>query len=97
LLDEIVQRFPNDPRSSTALFTMGNVERARGNHARAARAFRRCWRLYPSGPLAEDARAEAAASWASAGRRDWAAEAARRYLAIYPEGTHAKRMERLAE
>lgn len=97
LLDQIVKHYPNDQRSINALFTMGKVERQRGNHDKAAKAFRRCWRLRPSGMLAEEARAEAAQSWADAGRADWAREAARRYLAQYPTGSHAQRMKQLLE
>jgi len=97
LLDQIVMRFPTDPRSVNALFTMGNVERQRGNQAKAARAYERCWKLNPSGLLAEDARAEAAVSWAAAGRKGLAKEAARSYLELYPRGNHVERMKSLIE
>jgi len=96
LLDRVADQFPGDPRAIPAMFTRGNVERALGNHGKAARAYERCWTLAPRGPLAEDARAEAAACWAKAGEHDRAAEAARRYLELYPGGTHAGRMRRLA-
>jgi TolA-binding protein len=97
LLDQIVRRFPFDRRAINALFTMGNVERQLGNYAKAARAYDRCWQLKPSGLLAEDARAEAAVSWARAGRKDLAAKAARNYLELYPRGNHVARMKSLAE
>jgi hypothetical protein len=97
LLEEAVRSHPDDPQTAVALFTLGNVERARGSHMRAAEAYRRCWSLAPNGALAEDARAEAAASWADAGRADLSSDEARRYLSIYPGGVHAARMRRLAE
>jgi hypothetical protein len=96
LLERLVASHPDDPRVATALFTLGNVERGRGRHARAAEAYRRCWSRDANGPLAEDARAEAAASLADAGEPGRAAEQARRYLVDYPEGTHRTRMRRLA-
>ncbi|MDD5307510.1 MAG: FecR domain-containing protein [Deltaproteobacteria bacterium] len=97
LLEEAVRSHQDDPQTAVALFTLGNVERARGNHIRAAEAYRRCWSFAPNGPMAEDARAEAAASWAAAGRADLSSDDARRYLSIYPGGVHASRMRRLAE
>jgi len=96
LLDQIAEQFPRDPRAIAAMFTRGNVERALGNHRKAARAYSRCFELAPSGPLAEDAMAESAACWAEAGDAARASDAAWSYLERYPSGTHAGRMRRLA-
>lgn len=93
LLREIVAAKPGRDRSTTALFTLGRVERSRGRHAEAARAFQRCWKRAPQGPLAEDSRAEEAASWSKAGSKERAAKAARRYVELYPAGTHTARMQ----
>jgi transmembrane sensor len=96
-LQRLVAGFPKDPRAISAYFQLGKVERARGRHAAAARAFERCVRRSPDGALAEDARAEAALSWRTAGDDDEARVAARAYLDRYPAGAHARRMQRLAE
>jgi hypothetical protein len=96
-LDRLVAAYPKDPRAVSATFQLGKVERSRGRHAAAARAFERCVRRSPSGALAEDARAEAAVSWDAAGDTTKARAAARTYLDRYPSGTHAGRMRRLAE
>lgn len=94
-LRTLLQTYPQDPRATTAWFTLGRVERARGRHTAAAQAFRAAERRAGRGALAEDAIAETAGSWAAAGSPDKAQAAARRYLARYPEGAHAARMRRL--
>lgn len=92
LLEQIRARHPKDRRMGSVLFTLGRVERARGNPAQAAAIFRAC----ASGPLGEDALAEEAGAWAAAGRPDAARDAASRYLARFPSGPHATRMKKLA-
>lgn len=94
-LSELVRRHSDDPRAYGAYFQLGKVERARGRHAAAAAAFVRCWKRAPRGPLAEDARAEAAVSWHAAGRDEEARTAAEGYLARHPGGTHEARMRGL--
>jgi hypothetical protein len=84
-LRTLVTRYPSDPRTAAAWFTLGRIESARGNATGAADAFAHCRRV-GRGLLAEDALAEEAASRASAAL-------ARQYLAEYPNGTHAKRMQ----
>jgi TolA-binding protein len=90
-----VSRYPRDPRAYSASFQLGKVQRGRGLHAAAAQAFASCVRRAPKGALAEDARAEAAASFSAAGQDDKARKAAEAYLAQYPAGTHAERMRQL--
>lgn len=94
-LSELVRAHPGDSRAYSAYFQLGKVERARGRHAAAAAAFAKCWTRAPHGSLAEDARAEAAASWHAAGRDDRARSAAEGYLARHPQGTHHQRMRSL--
>jgi hypothetical protein len=84
-LRTLVTRYPSDPRAAAAWFTLGRIEGGRGNAAGAADAFAHCRRV-GRGLLAEDALAEEAASRASVAL-------ARQYLAEYPNGTHAKRMQ----
>jgi hypothetical protein len=89
-LRALIQAHPTDGRATLALFTIGKVERKRGHHAAAARAFEQC------GPALEgDAIAEAAASWQAAGKSARARAAARRYLQTYPKGVHAEAMRGL--
>ena len=96
-LSELVRRYPKDPRAYSGYFTLGKVERARGRHAAAAAAFTACFQRAPSGSLAEDARAEAAVSWQSAGQTEKAAAAAQAYLDRYASGAHRARMQRILE
>lgn len=91
-LQQILGTYPKDKRIGTVLFTLGRVERARGNHAAAAAHFRSCSR----GSLAEDALAEEAASWQAAGQAGQARDAATRYLQRFPDGPHVARMQRIA-
>lgn len=96
-LRSLIDRFPKDARVYSALFQLAKVERGRGRHAIAAGLFAAFVTRDPNGSLAEDARAEAAASWFSAGRHDDARAAADDYLARHPKGAHASRMQRLLQ
>ncbi len=96
-LGRIATFHAGDPRVTSALFTLGRVERSRGRSAAAAAAFERCWRRSPRGPLAEDAIAEAATSWAFAGDAAKARSISARYLESFPRGTHAARMRALSD
>lgn len=91
-LDKLVRTYPSDARVPAALFSLGRVERARGQLEASARAFERCASAAPSGPLAGDALAEAAASWLSAGSTRAAKAAAAKYLARHPSGPSAAKM-----
>lgn len=96
-LRTMIASYPGDPRVASALFTLGRVERMRGKHAAAADAFARCYKSAPHGALAEDALAEEAVSWKSAGDAAKAKSAAQRYLKQHPSGPHAARMMPLTE
>lgn len=93
----IVARYPEYVGLPTVWFTLGNVERARDRHGDAADAYRRCFDLAVSGPLAEDALAEAASSFQLAGKRLKGKSYARKYLDRFPDGTHASRMRLLVD
>lgn len=94
-LELLAASYPHDPRLPSALFSLGRVEHARHREAAAARAFERCIKAAPTGPLAEDALAEAATAWAAAGERERARTRANDYLAHYPRGVQAARMQAL--
>ncbi len=93
-LETLIARYPRDGRVPAALFSLGRVERARGRHTASAQAFERCARS--GGALAQDALAEAAASWSAAGAADAARANATAYLTRYPNGPHAARMKAIA-
>ncbi len=97
LLRRIVSSGGGDAILASAQFMLGRVERARKRPRIAARAYTKCYSISPNGALAEDARAEEAASWAAAKDHDRARAAANAYLQKYPRGIHAARMSRLAE
>jgi transmembrane sensor len=94
-LERLVRLYPTDPRVPNVLFTLGRVERARGNLAASARAFDRCFKAAPQGPLAEDAFAETAVSWSGARRTAEARAQASDYLTRWPAGPNAARMRDL--
>jgi len=96
-LRAMIASYPGDPRVASAWFTLGRVERARGRQAAAADAFAHCHKFAPHGALAEDAMAEEAVSWKSAGDSAKARDAAKRYLKLHPGGAHAARMMPLSE
>lgn len=94
-LQALIDTHPRDRRVPIALFSLGQVERARHRHAAAASAFFRCFERSGAGPLAEDALAEAAIAYAQAGQIERAGRQAEAYLARYPNGLHASRMRGL--
>lgn len=96
-LREIVDHHREDPRAYGSAFQLGKVERSRGRHAAAARAFASAAKRSPSGALSEDARAEAAISWFDAGDHDAARRAGEDYLARHPAGTHEARVQRMLQ
>ena len=80
---------------ASAEFTLGKVERTRGRHAAAARAFHRCAKQAPNRSLGEDALAEAALSWQAAGNTEKAKTLTRTYLDHYPKGLYRSKLKRL--
>ena len=97
LLERVLDEHPEDPRAALAAFTLGRVESALDRPARAAEAFARAIAIGPPAALHEDAMARLVEARAAAGERAAATEAARAYLARFPEGRHAEAIRRYAE
>jgi transmembrane sensor len=96
-LRRLVEKYPKDPRTPSAAFTLGWVLlNELGRPRDAAAAFEEAERRASSGMLAEDASARVAEAWQRAGDSRRAAEAARRYEQLYPTGRHLSRMHALA-
>jgi transmembrane sensor len=97
LLRKIVAQKKSPLSVASAEFTLGKVERARGRHAAAARAFYRCAQQAPNRSLGEDALAETALSWQASGNTDRAKNIARTYLDRYPKGMYVPKIKRLVD
>jgi len=92
-LRTLCERYPRDKRAPVAAFTLGRVLLDDLGRAReAADAFERADRLWPAGPLAEEALARAVEAWQRAGGSQRARTLAQRYLSSYPAGRHAESM-----
>ena len=84
------KRFPHDPRRAAAAFALGKVAfDQRRAYGQAAAWFATCMREQPGGPLAREAAGRQIEALRSAGDASGAAQAARAYLAQYPNGPHA--------
>jgi len=95
VLQALIAEHGGDPRASRASFTLGRVERSRGRHREAARAFEACLKSDPKGPLAEDALAEAAVAWSAAGDLPRSRALAHEYLTRFASSTHSARIRTL--
>lgn len=94
-LNRVARRHPRHQSAPLAAFTAGRVLLdSMGRPARAAREFHRAGRLDPPEPLAEDALAREVEAWSRAGDTERASEAARRYMARYPNGRRARAVQR---
>lgn len=91
-LERAIALLHGDARAATPLFMLGRVERSRGRHAAAARAFEDAYARDPEAVLAEDALAESVVSFAEAGDHDAAARGAARYREHFPSGHYAARV-----
>lgn len=96
-LRQVVEQHRDDPRAYGSAFQLGKIERSRGRHAAAARAFTGAAERSPAGALTEDARAEAAISWFDGGLYTEAREAGEDYLSRHPEGAHVARVQRMLQ
>lgn len=95
-LRTLCERHPNDKRAPVAAFTLGRVLLDDlGRPVEAAAAFAQARRLWPDGPLAEDALAREAESWQRAGKSDLATPLVQEYLERYRNGRHAAAMQEL--
>ncbi len=97
LLNRIIAKKENKLTTASAQFILGKVERARGRHAAAAEAFRKCSINAPGRSLAEDALAEQALSWRDNKNTIRAQNIARSYLANYPKGMYVSKMQSLLD
>jgi transmembrane sensor len=96
-LRRVVERYPKDPRTPSAAFTLGLVLLSDlGRPREAAAAFAEAERHAPRGMLAEDAASRVAEAWQRAGDSRRAAQAARHYEQLYPTGRHTPLMHALA-
>ena len=84
------KRFPHDPRRAAAAFALGKVaadqQRAYGQ---AAAWFSTCIREQPNGPLSREAAGRQIEALRNGGDAAGTEQAARAYLARYPDGPHA--------
>ena len=95
-LRTLCERHPNDKHAPVAAFTLGRVLLDDlGRPVEAAAAFAQARRLWPDGPLAEDALAREAEYWQHAGKADLATPLVQEYLERYPNGRHAAAMQEL--
>jgi transmembrane sensor len=91
-------RFPQDPRRAAAAFALGKVAfDQRRAYAQAAEWFATCIREQPAGSLAREASGRLVEALRNAGDRAGAEQAARRYLAQYPDGPHAQTARALVQ
>jgi transmembrane sensor len=97
-LRRLLKHYPKDPRAPSAAFTLGWLLLTElGRSREAAQAFAEAERIAPRGTLAEDAAARMAEAWQKAGDSRRAAEAARRYQQLYPNGRYAGLMRGLLD
>jgi transmembrane sensor len=95
-LARVSDGFPRDRRAPLAAFTLGRILlEDLGQPARAADAFYKARQLAPGGPLASDALAREVEAAQRAGQGDRARQAARKYVELYPSGSHAQRLRKL--
>lgn len=94
-LQRFVRRFPSDPRSSLAAFTLGLVLLEElGRPHEAAHAFAKSRQMSPTGDLAEDALGREAEAFYRAGDEMGARAAAAEYLRRFPSGRRAGAVKR---
>lgn len=91
LLQDLIRRYPRDPRVTMATFTIGRLHMQSGRPSQAAQAFESC-----GSALGGEALAEAALARAAAGQSGQAQSLARRYLQQFPDGARAEQMRKLA-
>jgi hypothetical protein len=92
-LDRAASEHAGDPRAPLASFTAARLLVVLGRHGEAAERFERALALEPRGSLAEDALAGAVEAHTRAGRRTRAATLGTDYLARFPDGRWAARVQ----
>ncbi len=97
-LGRVIKEYPKDSRAPMAAFTLGRILLEDLDEPRkAARMFKRTRALAPRSPLAEDALAREAESWAKAGNADMARDRAEQYLEKYPDGHKVRAVRQYVE
>ncbi|MGH1345732.1 MAG: tetratricopeptide repeat protein [Nannocystales bacterium] len=96
-LKSFVSTYPRHADVGNAWFQLGKVERRRGRHRAAARAFAQSRPHLQGGALESDALASQARSLASAKKSKDAKTLAGEYLRKFPRGVHAAAMRSIAE
>jgi len=89
VLQSVRERFGNDPRASVAAFYLGRIAFDRGAYGVALRWFDTVLTERPDGPLAREAAGRVIEALEQSGDSAGAREAAKRYLAVFPNGPHA--------
>lgn len=90
-LRRLLERYPRDPRTPLAAFTLGRTLLDElGQPAESARAFARARALAPHGPLVDDALAREVEAQARAGEPEKARQLALEYLKRLPDGPRAR-------
>ena len=88
---DLLTRYPRDPRAGLAAFELGRLRMDRLHDApRAAEAFERAVALAPGAELREDAMARLVAARGAAGDLVSCRQVQSRYLAAYPDGVHRR-------
>lgn len=96
LLQELVTRYPNDPRAGLAAFELGRIRAdVLGDLSGAITAFEQALRLSPRGSFRQDALARLAQAYDRAGRTAACRATRQRYLDAHGEGVHAQRVLKL--
>ncbi|MCA9699094.1 MAG: tetratricopeptide repeat protein, partial [Myxococcales bacterium] len=95
VLERVRERFPDSEQSSEAAFLLGRMAADGGDHGKAVTWFERYLDENPNGALAGDALGRLMDSYGSLAQTAKVRDAAERYLAAYPKGTHADKARKI--
>ncbi|MCA9700730.1 MAG: FecR domain-containing protein [Myxococcales bacterium] len=95
VLERVRERFPDSEQSSEAAFLLGRMAADGGDHSKAVTWFERYLDENPNGALAGDALGRLMDSYGSLTQTAKVRDAAERYLAAYPKGTHADKARKI--
>lgn len=95
LLEQLRARFPGSAEAGEAAFTLGRIEADRGSLSKAAAHFEQYLDERPTGSLVEDALGRLMGAYEALGRSADASATAERYLARFPNGTHAGKAHKI--
>lgn len=92
-LQNVVQRYPDDPNAPIAAWSLGNLLEASGDRAGASQAYSRYRSLSPQGDFAEDALARQAQVAIEQGDIAQARRLAAQYEQDFPNGRHIDELQ----